>query len=148
MTRTNRIWFSLAMTLCVVTSTSYSKTGTNSADDYLVKIESQKWTPQTFKSPAEFMALFAPDFVSVEYGADVTGGVQRKTREQVFSGGPLPPATFDLRDFKIIHPSADTAIVSYKVIGKSFKWQAYATSVWARRAGKWVTVFYQASTAK
>jgi hypothetical protein len=38
-------------------------------------------------------------------------------------------------------------IVSYRVKGLSFPWQAYATSVWSRRRGKWQTVFYQASTA-
>jgi hypothetical protein len=39
-------------------------------------------------------------------------------------------------------------IVSYRVNGLSFPWQAYATSVWVRRDGRWQTVFYQASTAQ
>ena len=45
-----------------------------------------------------FMNLFAEDFVSVEYGSDVQGGVHRKTRADVFSGPPLPPAEFELSD--------------------------------------------------
>ena len=145
---------SIRLALIVILAATLSSTalraenGSLPVDDKLIAMEKQKWTPQLFSSPEQFMALFASDFVSVEYGADVQGGGQRKTRAEVFSGPPLPPATFDLSDFKVIHPDPDSAIVSYKVTGKTFAWRAWASSVWARRHGKWVTVFYQASTAK
>ena len=32
--------------------------------------------------------------------------------------------------------------------GVNVAWKGWATSVWANQNGKWVTVFYQASTAK
>lgn len=113
----------------------------------LIALEKGKWDPSSLGDPKAMVSLFADDFVSVEYGADVNGGVKRKTKAEVFSGGPLPPAKFELSDFKTIKPSADSVILSYHVHGLSFAWDAYATSVWAKRAGKWTTVFYQASTA-
>ena len=117
-------------------------------DDALVTLEQRKWNPQGFSSREEFVALFADDFVSVGDGFDIAAGVQRKTKTEVFTGAPHPPATFELSDFKVVHANSDVAIVSYRVTGKSFAWRAYVTSVWARRKGKWTTVFYQASPAK
>jgi hypothetical protein len=114
----------------------------------LQRLEAAKWKPSSFASPAAFMDLFAADFVSVEYGADITGGARRKTRAEAFSGGPLPPADFELSGWQFIHPADGTVIVSYHVRALTFPWQAYATSVWASRDGKWKTVFYQASTTR
>ena len=116
-------------------------------DSELQRLESAKWDPSSLGGKEAFMDLFAEDFVSVEYGPDVHGGVHRKTRADVFSAPPLPPARFELSEWKFIHAAADAVVVSYRVKGLSFPWEAYATSMWARRGGKWRTVFYQASTA-
>lgn len=117
-------------------------------DAELQRLESAKWDPASLGSRDAYIALFADDFVSVEYGSDVQGGVHRKTRADVFSAPPLPPAKFALSEWKFIRADADVTIVSYRVNGLSFPWEAYATSVWVHRAGRWQTVFYQASTAK
>ena len=114
----------------------------------LQRLESAKWDPASFGSREAFMALFAEDFVSVEYGSDVQGGVHRKTRAEVFSAPPLPPAKFELSDWHFIRPDRNVVIVSYQVKGLSFPWQAYATSVWSNRDGRWQTVFYQASSPR
>jgi hypothetical protein len=113
----------------------------------LKQMESSKWDAASAADRAGFMALFADDFVSVEYGSDVHGGVHRKTRADVFSGPPMPPSRFELSDWHFIQADGDVVVVSYRVKGLSFPWEAYATSVWARRAGRWQTVFYQASSA-
>ena len=114
----------------------------------LKRLEESKWDPASAANREGFMALFADDFVSVEYGSDVHGGVHRRTRADVFSGPPVPPARFELSDWHFIRADGDVVIVSYRVKGLSFPWEAYATSVWAQRRGKWQTVFYQASTAE
>ncbi len=114
----------------------------------LVKLEQGKWDPQTLGGPAQLMALFADDLISVEYGTDIAGGVRRKSKAEVFGGPPLPPAKFDLIDWKVLRPSINVVILSYRVTAKSFRWNAFATSVWAQRNGEWKTIFYQASTAK
>jgi len=142
----------LAMVLLaqvVVTAPSPLAVPSQPADGQaLVKLEQGKWDPQTLGGPAQFMALFADDFISVEYGTDIAGGVQRKSKTEVFGGPPLPPAKFDLTDWKVLRPSINVVILSYRVTGKSFRWKAFATSVWAQRNGEWKTIFYQASTAK
>jgi len=121
----------------------------DSPDAELMRLERAKWgDPPGVLTPEAFKALVADDFVSVEYGVEVTRGVERKTREQVFAGPPLPPAKFELSEWHAIHANPDVVILSYKVTGVSFPWKAYATSTWTRRSGKWYTVFYQASTAR
>ena len=117
-------------------------------DTEIQRLETSKWNPTSLGSREAFLALFADDFVSVEYGSDVQGGVHRKTRADVFSAPPLPPAEFELSDWRFIHADPHVFIVSYRVKGLSFPWEAYATSVWVHREGRWQTVFYQATTAK
>lgn len=118
------------------------------SDAEIQTLETSKWNPSQLSGRDAFLALFAEDFVSVEYGSDVQGGVHRKTRADVFSEPPLPPAEFELSDWRFIHADPHVFIVSYRVRGISFPWQAYATSVWVQRDGRWQTVFYQASTAQ
>lgn len=112
----------------------------------LQRLERLKWVASTPRD--EFLALFADDFVSVEYGSNVHGGVHRRTRADVFSGPPAPASHYELSDWHFVRATADSVVVSYKVSGVSFPWQAYATSVWVKRAGRWQTVFYQTSTAE
>ena len=147
MTRTSILLF-MAL-LLVATGCSTTTAGNVTASDTEIqRLEASKWNAEPPGGREAFMDLFAEDFVSVEYGSDVQGGVHRKTRADVFSGPPQPPAEFELSDWRFIHADPHVFIVSYRVNGLSFPWQAYATSVWVHRGGKWQTVFYQASTAK
>ena len=114
----------------------------------LQRLEESKWDPATSADRQAFLALFAEDFVSVEYGSDVQGGVHRRTRADVFSGPPAPASRYELSDWHFIQVDEHVVIVSYRVNGLSFPWQAYATSVWTHRGGRWVTVFSQVSTAE
>jgi hypothetical protein len=123
-------------------------TQTTTSDAELQRLELSKWDPASAGRPEAFLALFADDFVSVEYGTDVQGGVHRRTRADVFSGPPTAPAKFELSDWRFVHADPHVYIVSYRVNGVSFPWQAYATSVWVQREGRWQTVFYQASTVE
>ena len=112
----------------------------------LQRLERLKWVPSTPRE--QFLALFADDFVSVEYGSNVHGGVHRRTRADVFSGPPAPASHYELSDWHFVRATDDAVVVSYRVTGVSFPWQAYATSVWVKRDGRWQTVFYQTSTAE
>lgn len=136
------------MVLLVASGCATTAGNVTASDAEIQQLETSKWNAAQPGGRDAFMALFAEDFVSVEYGSDVQGGVHRKTRADVFSGPPLPPAEFELSDWRFIHADPHVFIVSYRVNGLSFPWQAYATSVWVRRDGKWQTVFYQASTAR
>jgi hypothetical protein len=138
----------LAALLLVAVGCTSSGVRVAASDAEIQRLETSKWNPSSLGGREEFMSMFAEDFVSIEYGSDVQGGVHRKTRADVFSAPPLPPAQFELSDWRFVHADPHVFIVSYHVNGVSFPWQAYATSVWVHRGGKWQTVFYQASTAK
>lgn len=150
MTRTPMLFMALLLVAsgCATSSGNGAVVDVMASDAEIQRLESSKWNATPAGGREAFMNLFAEDFVSVEYGSDVQGGVHRKTRADVFSGPPLPPAEFELSDWRFIHADPHVFIVSYRVNGLSFPWQAYATSVWVHRGGKWQTVFYQASTAK
>ena len=102
------------------------------------------------------MALFADDFVTVEYGADLHGGVERKFNAHTVMSGPegakfrqfLDLMHVELSGWRFIHIDSTGVVASYHVSAPSLGWKAYATSVWAKREDRWQTVFYQASTAK
>ncbi len=120
----------------------------DATENELIRMESMKWDPMSLLKPIELMSLFSDEMQSVDYGSNLQGGAERRTWKEILAYGPLPSWTMKLSDWRVLHPTPDVAIVSYKVTGVSVEWRAYATSVWARRNGKWQTVFYQATTAK
>jgi hypothetical protein len=122
--------------------------GDRAIDADLIRMETSKWDPAALSNPVKLLSMFSDEMLSVEYGSDLQGKAQRRTWREILAYGPLPPLKMQLGEWKVLHPSADVAILSYKVTGVTVDWRAYATSVWARREGKWQTVFYQASTAK
>jgi hypothetical protein len=137
-----------ALALATLAPPAVAADADSSADNELIRMESAKWDPAGLRNPATLMSMFSTDMLSVDYGADLHGGVERRTWRQIIAYGPLPEWKVNLGDWRVLHPGADVAVVSYKVTGVSVEWKAYATSVWARHGGKWETVFYQASAAK
>ena len=123
-------------------------------DSEIQRLESAKWHPSSIGSREAHLALFADDFVTVEYGADVHGGVERKTGAKLLMSENagvfqmLDRTQFDLADWRFIHADENVVVVSYHVSAPAFQWNAYATSVWAKQGDRWQTLFYQASTAK
>ncbi|HXS51631.1 MAG TPA: nuclear transport factor 2 family protein [Usitatibacter sp.] len=117
-------------------------------DAQLIRMETQKWQASSLANPIRLLSMFSPEMLSVDPGADVHGGAERRTWKEIMEYGPLPAWNVDLGEWRVLHPTPDVAIVSYKVTGVSIQWKAYATSVWVRRDGRWKTTFYQASTAK
>ena len=127
-----------------------------SVDTELQRLETAKWHPSSLGNTEHLMALFADEFVTVQYGADLHSGVERKLNFRKSMSGPeaakvfqfLDQTHFDLSEWRFVHIASVGVIVSYHVSAPSFPWRAYATSVWTKRGGRWQTVFYQASTAK
>ena len=125
-------------------------------DTELMRLEIAKWHPSSLGSREKVLALFADDFVTVQYGADLHGGVERKFNASSLMSGPEGARLFQLLDqthfvlsgWRFIHIDSVGVVASYHVSAPSLGWNAYATSVWAKRGDRWQTVFYQASTAK
>ena len=118
------------------------------SDGDLIHMESRKWDPVSLLDPFGLMAMFSGDMLSVDYGAELRGGAERRTWKEILAYGPLPAWKVTLDEWRVLRPTPDTAIVSYRATGVNIAWKGWVTSVWARQEGKWVTVFHQASTAK
>ena len=120
----------------------------DATESELIRLESTKWDPASLLHPLDLMSLFSDEMLSVDYGAELQGGAERRTWREILAYGPLPSWKMKLGDWRVLRPTPDTAILSYKVTGESVQWRAYATSVWARRNNKWQTVFYQVSITR
>ncbi len=127
---------------------AFADTPDRGPDAELIRMETAKWDPASLTHPADLVAMFSREMLSVDYGAEIHDGVERRDWNQILAYGPLPEWKMRLSDWRALHPSRDVVILSYKVTGVSVDWKAYATSVWTRRGGRWRTVFYQVSTAK
>jgi hypothetical protein len=125
-------------------------------DPELQRLEAAKWRPSSLGAPDNLIALFADDFVTVEYGADLHGGVERKfnakssmneadTKQLI---AMLDQTTFNLSEWHSVSLGPDSTLLSYKVEAPQFGWRALATSVWKNGPKGWQTVFYQASRAR
>ncbi len=118
------------------------------ADAQLIRMETAKWDASSLANPLALMDMFSTEMLSVDYGADIHGVAERRTWKDILAYGALPDWKVKLGEWRALHPAPDVTVLSYKVTGESVDWKAYATSIWARRDGRWKTVFYQVSTAK
>jgi hypothetical protein len=134
--------------LLLVAIPALAQDADHAVDAELIRMETSKWDPASLLNPFKLMSMFSDEMLSVEYGSDFQGKAERRTWREILAYGPLPPMKTQLTEWKALHPTPDVVILSYKVTAPAADWKAYATSVWARRDGKWQTVFYQASTAK
>ena len=140
---------STVLFLSVLAAPLVSAAGPANGDDaQLIRMETEKWQPSSLLNPVRLLSMFSPEMLSVDYGSDLRGGAERRDWKEILAYGPLPGWKVDLGEWRVLHPTSDVAIVSYKVTGVSIEWKAYATSTWVKRGGAWKTVFYQASTAK
>lgn len=145
-----------ASLLVLIVATACATTNPGNVDAELQRLESAKWHPASLGGQQEFVNLFADDFVTVEYGADLNGAVDRKAGTKALMSSPdmaklidmLNHSKIDLSDWQFLHIDGDGVVVSYHVNVPAFGWTAYATSVWAKRNGQWQTIFYQASRSK
>lgn len=112
--------------------------------DALVELERNKWALAA-RSPAAFADLIAADFYAVEPGDSAQIPARRMNKDQVLARLPLPIAEFEITDVRVVRPNSGAAILSYRVRGVGGPFEAFATSHWARREGRWVTVFYQST---
>lgn len=116
--------------------------------DLLAK-ENSSWDLAIKKDAAAYKALHAQDFITVS-GDGVIG------KDQSESSALDPQVSFDHYTLSGQHLSwvqKDVALITYHVVvsgmdhGKKFDGDAYASSIWVKRQGRWENVFYQATPA-
>lgn len=118
----------------------------NKDDTLLVSREKIKWEALQTKSFGAHRDWFAKDFKAIGYLPDAsvyrTGFGDKLTLPKM---DDLPAAVFVLSGFKVVNASAGVKVISYQADGPL---NLYVTTVWAKRAGVWKTVFYQATKYK
>ena len=113
----------------------------------LIANEKASWELAIKHEAAAYKAFHAPDFITLT-GSGVVG------RENSEASAMDPNVHFDqcdLSGFDVRFAAENTALVTYHVKaagldhGKPFQLESYASSLWMRRDGKWLNVFYQAT---
>lgn len=129
---------------CAATSPA---TKGDAVGQHLVAEEQASWDLAIKRDAANYKAFHAADFFTVTG----TGVVDRTSSE---TSAMDPQARFDrceLSGFDVHFVAENAALVTYHVTaagldhGKAFKLDSYASSLWMKRDGKWLNVFYQAT---
>lgn len=112
----------------------------------LMDKEKEIWDAYKLKDKAALKDLLAEDYYAIE---DADGKIMTKT-EALQSVAGLDIKTYELTDLSVIEINEGAAIVRYKVRMKGAAdkhafvphW-SMASSVWVKRAGKWLNLMYQ-----
>ncbi|WP_158628923.1 nuclear transport factor 2 family protein [Dyella choica] len=113
----------------------------------LVAEERASWDLAIKRNADAYKALHASDFFTV-------GGAGIAARAPSEASAMDPNVRFDhceLAGFDVHFVAQDAALVTYHVKangldhGKTFQLDSYASSLWMKRNGQWLNVFYQAT---
>ena len=113
--------------------------------------EEQKWGLWTPQGAGVLGDLYAEDFVEVDVSG--RGVVSKAQMLDELRAGALIILEYEVLERRILQPSTDVAILIYRVrgryaaMGAEGEADAYASSTWVKRDGRWLTVFYQATPA-
>jgi len=117
----------------------------------LMDLEKQYWTAIQEQDSSRAAAL--SDDPCVVVGAQGVGEVDRTTLSKMLEGAQWKLRKFSLSDVHVRSLGDDVAAVAYKVKedllvdGKPLELEAFDSSVWAKRRGKWVCVLHTESPA-
>jgi hypothetical protein len=129
----------------VVVSGARAQSAPTTLKDSIVAIEKQSWDAWT-KRDGEFFARFLSDD-HVEVGAS---GVAAKPAVVAFVGSPVCVVkSYDGTNFHFTQFDANTVVLVYRVEqnttcgGTPVPSPAWTTSLYVKRAGRWVNALYQ-----
>jgi hypothetical protein len=122
-------------------------------DNELLALEKQYW--DAIKNKDSSTATRLSDEHVVVVGPQGIGDVDKPQLAGMISGAPyqLKKFMFDDRDVHVRSVSDDVAVIAYKVKeelvvdGKSVNMDAYDSSVWVRRNGKWLCAMHTETLA-
>ena len=113
----------------------------------LVAIDKALWTAWGAGNPAPFKEHFTDDYVQAVAGAGVVSG-----KDKVMAGlapGACEVKSFDFQEVKARRVTDDVVILSYVATqdascgGQQLVPKVFATSVYVRHEGKWLSTNYQ-----
>lgn len=148
------IYIALALVVSVSTNTyAASEVPLTASSDVigqrLIADEKASWQLAIKRDATSYKAFHAPDFFTVT-GTGVVGRVPSETSAMD------PDVRFDrcdLSGFDVHVVAEDAVLITYHVKaagldhGKAFQLDSYASSLWMKRDGKWLNVFYQSTPA-
>jgi len=115
----------------------------------LVAEERASWNLAIQRNAGAYRAFHAPDFITVTGG----GVVGKAASEASAMDAQVRFDRCTLSGFDVRFAARNAALVTYHVTaagldhGKAFRLDAYASSLWMKRNGAWLNVFYQATPA-
>jgi hypothetical protein len=115
----------------------------------LIAKERASWNLAIQRNAGAYRALHATDFITVTGG----GVVGRAASEASAMDAQVRFDQCALSGFEVRFVAQNAALVTYRVKaagldhGKAFRLDSYASSLWMKRNGGWVNVFYQAAPA-
>jgi hypothetical protein len=115
----------------------------------LMAEEQASWDLAIKRDVAAYTAFHAPDYVTVTG----TGVMDRRSSEASAMDSHVRFDQCALSGFNVHFLADNAALVTYRVKAtgldheKAFQLESYASSLWMKRDGKWMNVFYQATTA-
>jgi hypothetical protein len=121
---------------------------THSDEEIAVSLERQGWEAAKAKDAASYERLLAEDFVRV--GAD---GVTTKNGEKN-DFDQLAMDTYKWEGLQVVHFTPDVTLLAYKATQKTtYRGQplpspTWISSLWIKRNGTWLNVFYQETKAE
>lgn len=108
----------------------------------LIDLERSVWDALQRGDASADSALLAADFL----GVYPTGFAERGDHSGQLNNGPTI-ADYEIHSARSMHLSADHALLAYKAEyrrpGTAQIESMYVSSLWSRRAGRWVNVFSQ-----
>ena len=149
--KTNRVGAALLVAIVPLFSAAQSPGAANAAaeDVAILDLEAKSWVAWKAQDATFFEQFLSEDHVEVHgYGVagknDVVGAIR--------SGGCVV-ASYSLGPLKLVRASADSVLVTYRAEQSTKCGSAvvpspvWATSLYVKRAGKWLNVLYQQTPA-
>lgn len=136
------LMIAIAASSVVSAQNKQSKNADNSVEAQIIALEKAGWQAWKNKDTAWYQKNLADDALSV-HGNDVADKAQN-----IKDFGDCEVKSFSLDDFKFLMIDKDSALITFKGMqdavcgGKTQPSAVRASSVYAKRGGKWLNVFY------
>jgi hypothetical protein len=121
----------------------------NGVAQRLIAEEAASWNLAIQRNAGAYEALHAPDFITLTGG----GVVGKAASEASAMDARVRFGQCALSGFEVRFLAPNAALLTYHVKaagsdhGKAFQLDGYASSLWMKRDGAWLNVFYQATPA-
>lgn len=115
--------------------------------DDLLSHEKALWKDWGEKKGESFRSQASEDYVQVIAGVGMVAGREAVAKE--IESHSCVMTSFDFTDAKLRQPTPDVAILTYvatqdtKCAGEALPPKVFATSIWVKKDGKWMSYSYQ-----